>query len=971
MKEILAAIEAKDDFAHIFYIVGSGGTGKTILLRQVGVYLGSSNGMTPFFPWAGILDLFHSEVNTNSGLEALISRSLQKENEFQDYWTEREAFKERREAGETGIELERERINLSKIFTNCVNKVTNQARVVIAFDTTEKVKYETDEVQKLCQIESESTSVKEWLLVQLKEWRNCVILLAGREDEEFKTQLANELTNQPKINYREIDLGGFDENEALEYFMEQEKDHSIVNEFDDKLKKQLWKVTGGRPIRLDLAIYTAKHELGLARIQQMIEKMPSSQAQEWLDHMLIDHVMQNEPDKSIRAILRFLAVARKGLDVHILHYLTDQEWSLDDCDRKLKGISERSYVKHRPEDGRLYLHDEMYLLCDKYMLEPSVVQELSKKLVFWYDEKIKESGDEKERQNLQIDSLLYRLRSDPIIGYHQYVMLSDEAIRYAEAGLDMRLRNELYSFLLSQSPIDQKLLEIYSSIKREIACDSAAGWIKRFISRGAYSEAVMVGEIVNKLPDKFCQGNLLNSQLARADLNVYFAQALIYVSRIDEATAILRKVLVDLEGEKKPEELARQNDPHQFEGWRRNLILGRAHNNLGYAIWQGKSQYHRAIEHLRPAIPYFRASDLLEEYANTLDNIGRIYTLLYEKEKAESMLDDSLALRRKLSRDYRIALGLNARSLGHLAFGDPHSARKLAEEAFFLFDSLGAQRGIGLSSITLGRALRKLGNLWTTNLFSATESDKFFRDSQTALERSINIFANNVSEPSRLIMAYNEIGCTYRDRAMMVANNQGKSALSGSIFREAVSYLTKSIDLAKDPNSIAYIDSCEDLAYTFYQQENYEYTEIWLKRAYDSIPSMYKLEKGKGRPQIPMDDLVEEYFLQLGKIELLYGYLRYESGTTNNDQVLRKDLEKAVRHFAFSSLYFELYSKRSIGRETAYKQLYERFKKCKYEDLRYLHEKYIPNIAVDYALDPGLVSGFFEDTLGLALQLEL
>jgi len=120
-----------------------------------------------------------------------------------------------------------------------------------------------------------------------------------------------------------------------------------------------------------------------------------------------------------------------------------------------------------------------------------------------------------------------------------------------------------------------------------------------------------------------------------------------------------------------------------------------------------------------------------------------------------------------------------------------------------------------------------------------------------------------------------------------------------------------------------------------------------------------------------MDDLVEEYFLQLGKIELLYGYLRYESGTTNNDQVLRKDLEKAVLHFAFSSLYFELYSKRSIGRETAYKQLYERFKKCKYEDLRYLHEKYIPNIAVDYALDPGLVSGFFEDTLGLALQLEL
>jgi tetratricopeptide (TPR) repeat protein len=971
MEEILTAIKAEDKSTHIFSIMGPGGTGKTVLLHQIGEYLGNPNGMNSLIPWTGILDLFHSDVNTNSGLEGLISRSLEKEDEFQEYWIERQAFKERREAGETGKELENERASLSNIFTDCLNQVTSHTRVVIALDTTEKIVYEVDDLQKFFQLGSESTSVKEWLIDQLKKWKNCVVILAGREDAEFKMRLMDEFSQFSGLEYHPVALGGFDENEALEYFSIQEMEHPIISEFDGELKRRLWEVTDGRPIRLDLAIYTAENELGLDRVRQMLEASPSYQAQDWLDHMLINHVMQNEPDNSIRVILRYLAVARKGIDANILHYLTKGEWSIEECNKKLDMITGRSYIKQRPEDGRLYLHDEMYQLCDKHMLEASVVQELSNSLVAWCDEKINTSQDEKDKQNIQVDSLFYRLRANVNQGYHWYIMIADEAIRYAESGLDMRLRNELYAFLKSQSPIDQKFLSLNLSIQNEINCDSAAGWVKRFVSRGEYHKAIEVGEFVRKTPNGFCQGNLLSSELARADLNVYFAQALIYAGQTSEAVMILENIISKLEGESKPEEIARQGDPHQFEGWRRNLVLGRAHNNLGYAIWQGKSQYRRAIRHLRPAIPYFRASDLLEEYANTLDNIGRIYALLYEKEKAESMLDDSLALRRQLKRSYRIALGLNSRAIAHLTFDEPHRARKLAEEAFFIFDPLSTQRGIGLSSITLGEALRRLGNLWTINLYSTTDSENFFRDSQDALERSIYIFEEKVPEPSRLILAYNELGCTYRDRAVMLANDPEKSAFSRSLFREAVTYLNKSNNLAKDRYEIAYLDSCEDLASTFYQQGNYEYAETWLKRAYEQIPNIYKLEKGKGRPLIPAEELVEEYFLLLGKIELLYGYLRYDVGfARGSNQVSRKDLVNAVRHFVFSSTYFELYSARSRGRETAYKQLYERFKKCKYEDLRYLREDYIGNIAVDYGLDPNLVSNLFEDTLGLALEFE-
>jgi hypothetical protein len=79
------------------------------LLRQLGHHLGSKDGIEPAFPWTGILDLYHSDVNTNSGLEERLSGRLQRKDEFQRYWEDREKFELRREAGETGTELEERR----------------------------------------------------------------------------------------------------------------------------------------------------------------------------------------------------------------------------------------------------------------------------------------------------------------------------------------------------------------------------------------------------------------------------------------------------------------------------------------------------------------------------------------------------------------------------------------------------------------------------------------------------------------------------------------------------------------------------------------------------------------------------------------------------------------------------------------------------------------------------------------------
>jgi tetratricopeptide (TPR) repeat protein len=205
----------------------------------------------------------------------------------------------------------------------------------------------------------------------------------------------------------------------------------------------------------------------------------------------------------------------------------------------------------------------------------------------------------------------------------------------------------------------------------------------------------------------------------------------------------------------------------------------------------------------------------------------------------------------------------------------------------------------------------------------------------------------------------------------MFAIADESSDLSTSLAYKAIERLQESANMAKDRYPTMYVDSCEDIAQTYYQLGNYKYAQLWLERALAVIPREYMFEEGKGVPTIPDESLVEEDFLGLGKIELTYGLISYEVGLKNgNGQVPLKDLAVAMRHFIFSSAYFELFSSRAAGRETAYKQLYERFKKCKYEDLRYLQKELIPKIAQDFGLDPKWINGFFEDTLGLALQLE-
>ena len=972
------AIRATDYSTRVFSVTGEAGEGKTILLRQVGQLLGSPDGIVARFPWSGLLDLYHSDVNTPSGLETRISQAFDAHGEFQRYRAERDDYTSRREAGIADTELEVERARLADVFAECLNEVTLHRRVVIALDTVERMQYDQDEIQELCELEDQSTTVLPWLLDQIPRWRNCVVILSGRSDSRLERVL-KDLSDAPNVRYEHRKLGEFDKEETEDYFEAVKDQFPAVSELDAEFRRRLGEWTKGRPIRLELALEVVQHQLGFDRMRQELEALPVAEAQKRIEEMLIINVMNGEPDPSVRNLLRFLATARKGLNAELLHYLAG-DWDLDLCQQRLDEIAPRAFIKHRPDDGRIFLHDEMYDLCDRYA--PADVQALSGRLAEWYDERIteidgqlkalgssRETEDRRKdlqdgRKALQVESLLYHLRADPRKGYERYIRQADDAIQAVEVGLDMRLRNELLAFLQSKSPIDRRILPPDSRLRKEVACGFGPQWAKRYSMRGQNEKAVAVAEKVLAASAP-CRYDDPGFRLILADLTVRHAEALIYLGHNEAAVDLLRPTIEELEGARRPEDLAEQ-EPRTYAGWRRNQILGRGHNNLGFAFYS-QGHYRLALQEYRSALPYFRASDLLEETANTSNNMGRVYAALYRRSHAESLIEDSLELRQQLGREYRVALSLMTRAYAHLSFGEPHRARSMAERALSICESLQTQRGIAQASLVLGRSLRQVGALWASGVYEPAASKKLFGEAKRNLERAIAIYEKQVARPVRLIEAHNEMGCTYREWSALERNASPESGLARGLASRAIQDLITSIRLAEKHQQFVLLgDSCEDLAQVYFQRGDYDNTDVWLNRAEEVVEARYKIEAGVGLSDIPLDECVEEFWQLMGKIELQRGHLAYERGLLEGQgKVPRSAVEQMTQHYAFAAAYFEQYSERAVRLENTFKQVYSRFKHCKIEDLHYVQAQLLPALKDNYRLDPAALTEFFGDTLGL------
>ena len=506
-------------------------------------------------------------------------------------------------------------------------------------------------------------------------------------------------------------------------------------------------------------------------------------------------------------------------------------------------------------------------------------------------------------------------------------------------------------------------------LARFIDYDAAMRWVKRCVRTIKYDQAVKVARSVETNPS-FLATDIPDLELIQGELDVYHALALIYTGEVEAGVYKSSIVISNLEGTSNPTELAHYRSGSAFAVWRRNLVLGLAHTNLGYTYRTRLGRYEAALVEFRRALPYFCTVDLEEGMANTSDNTGRVYGLLGGRTRAELLVNDGLERRRRLGHEYRIGLSLNSRAILHLQFGEIHNALRVAGEALKIFERIGARRGVGLACITLGQSMRQKGSLWKTGMYATEECLSFLGSSIEYLSRAVDIFPADVKEPIRLVEAINELGCTYREMASLLRGAEAESNSTLAAYSDALGYLNRAKELAREKDyKLLYVDCCEDLAQTYYQVHDFIQAEDSLQVGEAKIDHGYKIEIGRGLKRLPDEPPVEEFWRQMGKIEVLRGHVVLAQDQDSGMKESRESLGHAMQHYAFAGTYFERYSGRAAGLRTILGEIYDRFKHFPRQDLLFARDQILPKIASDYCLDTVVLRHFFEDTLELALLL--
>ncbi len=1016
-------IIADEPKINVWLIQAPAGMGKTFLARDIGTRLLSSTGYEPAqhgrLLWSGILDLYDSTTNSNRGIEERLIKALSPDGfEFDEYQAQRDLYTSLFKGGIAGAGLEEQRRKVEAAFATGLQEVSRRGTPILVFDTTERFENASDPTQRTIGFTDDTASVMGWLISQIAQLKNGTVLLLGRRQEHFQKALATRIeqangdparSSLPRIELRSVAVEPLDADEVDLFYENRIGRFPALKSLDADLKRLLAERTGGNPLLLDLALQAYLETGDAALLRRALSEPLAISA---LARELIKAYVTSVENQERHLLLRYLALCRNGVFADLLRALEPER-----ADRLVEALSamvELPFVKVRdvlvampgrkPEPRRTYFfHDAMYSQCDEALLTAQQAQDDSRRVLQWYESRIEEARKLEEQRprgerrsvpcpDLLVESLFYQMRADPIIGYNRYLQSADRLIRGAETGLDMRLHDALAQFVTSAtalesieleqnsgSPIDRENVRaLMPSLPALFEIDSAMLWIKRFTVRGKREKAEEIGRKLLPSIRRTYGHHPSAFQLTFADFLLWYGQALMYGPSVQEALTTYEEAVGLLE--KPGSAVIKEGGPvgqlESLHRWRTALVLGRLHNNRGYTYWMNFGQYSRAILEFQRAIGLFFVADILEEHANSNDNLGRVYALQGRRFQAIQLIQNGLEIRKDLGLSYREALSSNSLAQGLARFGEFDLALRAANDALAQFGRVGVKRGVGLGLLSRGMIYRNLAENWLDNGLSLEQGINYADMAETDLREAWNIFGGLVSEPIRLVQALNELGCCYRARYQLLGLKGDAEAVKNATFAQGRIRFLQAIKLAKEAGFvIEELDSMQDLAVLFFRaglhNEAHNYLTEISKRIAETYPK-HVIMPGEGLAELDVAVRFDACYKLMGQVELLEGTMAYESGLEKVQAVNpavklpgEPDLLHAAEHFLLAVSYFNRYSGEDYARRLTYRRIYRRFKDCDASLIQEIIDVHLPAWVKRYDLPEELVRSYFLDVFGL------
>jgi tetratricopeptide (TPR) repeat protein len=989
----------------VFYITAPGGMGKTYLLREVleRCQQGGDWHRDDVLAAKTEVDLYHTYIHRLEGLMGEIQEVLQPDaaDHFKVYQEQSEQFEKLKYEFSRAVKaLEKERSALSQTFLRSLGKLCENERIVLAFDTAEKLLYETERVQHILGTDETGFGIREWLIKDLiANLKNAVVLIAGRPEPP---QLRDDLRRTLGDALVEHDLGRLAEEDALTYFQAAANTARArgltdaaerIELIPQETRRVIWHYTQGRPIMLALLIdyllvagqLPAAVKVSPEQAKHILRERPD-EIQQQLEENLVRSLL--EADRQDNETIRSLAWARRGMDAELLARVADcrkpdGEWDVEGAQAMLDRLRSLSFVKLRQKDNRVFLHDEMYDLLQHHALDQLADAEADRvytAILKYYEEKIERTQAEIERlqherreevtydrrlvissrptalvdpqalnkaradlEELQIEEVHYRLRRNPLDGYEAYARNVEKAVFAHNQYLDVQFRDELLDFSKGAKG-DEVVLRVV-----DIDFDGVIRGIQRWTMGGQPDKAQ---KAIQRLRTEGV--DLLGGELAGTEVDIWEAQSLTYLGRdLNRAEKLLRQAIDALR--------TASLSGDEFQDWRRNALLSRAYSALGY-LQRVQGRFLEALGEYRATFPLWRKLELGDEHANTLNNLAWALAETGQFRRALRMCQDGLDLRLDLGPRYPIALSYNTLGLIETRHDQPHRAQRHCERALSIFRDLGQERGIGLASTALAEALRRSARV--PGLYFPEESADLLRLAQEYALEAVEIFENQVREPSRLIEAYLELGGIYRDWSRLRPRYpHDKDPDRAQLAAEGETALRQAAQVAQQTLPYRQVDALVNLAWLYYYVGEPEKAQQTLDEAMSPIPPEYFIVPGQGTPG--RDKSVPFYWVQMGKAALLEGMMAFDEYLAYKKP---KDLETAAQKYTLCLDYDDLFAQDFRDIDRAKEQIYKRMATLGNKELCSAWQA-INKTKEQYQLETLRIAGFMQENFGSLEEL--
>ena len=895
LRAIQDALDARNTTRVIFFY-GSGGAGKTRLLEEACKIAKANSSLR----WSGIFDLYHTDLHNILYLQSAIIEDLDPGNHyFSKYREAKKFFESKRSAGifsapsEAVVQSEIARLNQS--FIEEFNQCTSKRRTVLAFDTLENVGEEQDLIQRAFRLGEERReilSARQWLLDLCKEAKNTVILLAGRPNEKWESDLKGiKLPNGELVDPIPVEgLNQPDTRNLLKIYTQ--KAPRPLTDYLNQNAVMIWRTTRGLPVHVALLV-----ELFLQN-REILDADKGRKNEPELEKGVIREFFDS--DNPERRHFYFLALARKGLTPNLLHFL-ESNWAESECSKRLDDAERSTLTKKRHGENALFLHDALYQLFDNF-----APYEESEK-TYWF-QRLREYYLQSSNKKNWVNLLYYDLRSDFLRAFYQtFIRYSEIAIKGEELELDSQLRNEVLIYLRNDY---EHMTRKEADLESVFIQDSATRWIKRLISQTNYKGAKELAEIFLSPENLLTVPALLaipeNDRaklktfmvsappIVWASLFTYYGEALTYLKEKseEEVETLFYRAIELLENPS-----FGQDDPRW---WFRNRLLGRAYDRLGY-LARANGHYHKAAEYYRKALPFYKDTEIVDEYAFTQNNLAFVLALLGDMPGAKTAVEEALDRRLEIGQRYPLALSYNTRGLIR-TLDNPSGldGERDCKKALRDFEKIETPRGIGLACNALGFILRKRGEGWILGRCTPEQAKQWYAEAEKYFEQAKEIFKDG--ETIRLWEALNELGSLNRDWACLLKSLQDEENAKNR-FSQASDYQEQALKLAQESNMrFQQVDTLDDIAELYLDRGSFEQARENLENGRALIPPEFNLTdtKNESRPG-------EVYWFSLAKIQRREGMMKIRMARQNAPHDMLQVVD-GIRCLLSSFVYIRLYS---------------------------------------------------------------